>query len=174
MHSPERIGDILIEGNKTSGAVTYDWLIHDSILRSHRKKWPDCYGHCYARQTDNTRLHVLTLGFLFQSTSSSNWQSFHSAILMAYYHLTSPAVCPHTDPPDLFVLPLKISDRPKGQSEKCWCSIFSKPGSTCLEFTTFENPPLLVFVVFKVPTKNTSLCHRLSGKLVSFLCVYTG
>ena len=27
--------------------------------------------------------------------------------LMAHYHLTSPAVCPHTHPPDLSVLPLK-------------------------------------------------------------------
>ena len=41
----------------------------------------------------------------------------------------------------------KTSDCPKGQSEKCWCTIFSIPGSTHLEFTTFENPPLLVFVV---------------------------
>ena len=31
----------------------------------------------------------------------------HSAILMAHYHLTPPAVCPHTHPPGLFVLPLR-------------------------------------------------------------------
>ena len=36
----------------------------------------------------------------------------------------------------------QTSERPKGQPEKCWCTICSIPGSTRLEFTTFENPPL--------------------------------
>ena len=42
----------------------------------------------------------------------------------------------------------QTSERPKGQPEKCWCTIYSIPGSTRLEFTTFEIPPLLVFVFF--------------------------
>ena len=48
-----------------------------------------------------------SIGFLFNDALSSNWQLFHSAFLVAHYHLTSPAVCPHSHPPDLFVLPLK-------------------------------------------------------------------
>ena len=64
----------------------------------------------------------------------------------------------------------KTSDRPEGHSAKCWCTVFSIPGSTRLEFTTFENPLLLVFVVIYVPAKNTSLPHRLSVGF--FRCVY--
>ena len=68
----------------------------------------------------------------------------------------------------------KTSDLPKGQSEKCWCTIFSIQGSTRLKFTTFENLLLLVFVIFQIPTKNTSLPRRLSVKLGFSLCVYIG
>ena len=81
-------------------------------------------------------------GVVFQNALSSNWQLFHSANLMAHDHLPLLLSGPYTHAPDPFVLPLKNSDRPKGQSEKCWRTIFSIPGSARLEFTTFENPPL--------------------------------
>ena len=37
-----------------------------------------------------------------------NWPLFHSGTLMALCHLTSPAVCPRTHPPALFLLVLLI------------------------------------------------------------------
>ena len=39
------------------------------------------------------------------------------------------------------------------QPENCCCTILSTSGSICLEFTAFEDPYLLVLVVFYVSTK---------------------
>ena len=86
---------------------------------------------------------------LFPNALSSDWQLLQSVILMVHYHLTSPAVWSRTKTSrSLCSSPKKKSDRPKGQSEKCWCTILSIPGSASLEFTTTENLPLRVFVVF--------------------------
>ena len=43
---------------------------------------------------------------------------------------------------DLFVLPLTIFCLMR-QLEKCWCTVLSVPGSTCLEFTAIKDPRFL-------------------------------
>ena len=59
----------------------------------------------------------------------------------------------------------KTSLHPMCLSEKCWCLILTISGSTCLEFTAFEDLPLPFFVVFHVSAGNTSLPRCLSLKL---------
>ena len=92
------------------GKITVTWTLESASyahIHSHSRKSSD---------TPPINRNVMTMPlfswrnsicFLFQNALSSNWQLFHFVILMAHYHLTSPAVCPHIHPPDLFVLPLK-------------------------------------------------------------------
>ena len=78
-------------------------------------------------------------------------QSGNSFIPLFWWHITTLLLLL-----SVLILILRVSsfflsetcDRLKGQSGKCWCTIFLIPGSTHLEFTTFENPPLLVFAIF--------------------------
>ena len=80
------------------GKITVTWTLESASyahIHSHSRKSSD---------TPPINRNVMTMplfswrnsiGFLFQNALSSNWQLFHSAFLLAHFHLTSPAVCPH-------------------------------------------------------------------------------
>ena len=73
----------------------------DAVLKLRKRRgWGEGGG---AETLQNAVCHLLLKTGMIVSL---NWQLLHSSTWMALYHLTSPAVCPHTHLPDLFVLPL--------------------------------------------------------------------